>query len=158
MLLKVRRWNSKNQISSCLLPALTSITSFCHAGAASTKWRGLEPPSPSHGAARDGEQRRKGKVRKTFTRQEWAMQTWCLGGFLPAKGVLVAAPPRAGLGGCAGGTAKRGCRCWEKVGGSPIPELFPSLLFVEVWNILQRLFTVTTSNKIDRGLIKFPCG
>lgn len=71
------------------------------------------------------------------------MQTWCLEGFLPAKGVLVAAPLWAGLGGGAGGTAKRVCRCWEKIGGSPIPELFPSLLFVEVWNTLQRLFAVT---------------
>lgn len=39
MLQKVRRWNSNNQISSCLLPALTSIISFCQPGDASTKWR-----------------------------------------------------------------------------------------------------------------------
>lgn len=51
MLQKVRRWNGNNQISSCLLPALTSIISFCRLPTASTvakRQRGANaaPPQP----------------------------------------------------------------------------------------------------------------
>lgn len=52
MLQKVRRWNGNNQISSCLLPALTSIISFCRLPTTSTvakRQRGenAAPPQPS---------------------------------------------------------------------------------------------------------------
>lgn len=78
-------------------------------------------PAPAHGARRDVKQRRKGEARKTFTSEEWAMQTWCLGGFLPGKGVLVAAPPRRGLG------RRRGMRRWDrKARPPPAPRLRPS--------------------------------
>lgn len=71
------------------------------------------------------------------------MQMWCLGGFLPAKGVLVAAPLWAGLGECADGTANASAAAGKRLVAPPSQELFPSLLFVEVWNTLQRLFAVT---------------
>lgn len=102
MLQKVRRWNSNNQISSCLLPTWTSIISCCQLGTASTTAKqtaaggGLHPRHQPQrtDARRDVKPRRKHEVRETFPSEEWAMQTWRLGGIPPGKGTLVAAPPR----------------------------------------------------------------
>lgn len=105
MLQKVRRWNGNNQISSCLLPALTSIISFCRlptASAVAKRQRGgtaarRNPPAAPNAQTRDGKQRRKREARKTLAREEWARRIWCLGGLPPGKGVSVAAPPQRGV-------------------------------------------------------------
>lgn len=102
MLQKVRRWNSNNQISSCLLPTWTSIISCCQLGTVSTtaKWMpaGGGPHlrhRPQHtDARRDVKPRRKREASETFPSKEWTMQNWCLGGIPPGKGMPVAAPPR----------------------------------------------------------------
>lgn len=124
MLQKVTRWNSNNQISSCLLPALTSIISFCQLATASTtakrQWRG--GPQPPHSPAstpsaqtqkemssKGGSARREKPLRaRSGQRRLGVWEGFCL------EEACRCQPHRGegfgGGGGCEGEMAKRGCR------------------------------------------------